>query len=112
MYRIISITTLAFAAVAIALSAAHAASPKSTETTITIDSEMCGNCVKRLKAALAEIEGVASVEGNVAAKTMTIKAKPRKSLSPKTLWEVIEKAGKKPVKLVGPSGTYTSKPKT
>jgi hypothetical protein len=42
---------------------------------------------------------------------MTIKPKARKTLSPKELWEAVERAGKKPGKLTGPNGTFEAKPK-
>jgi copper chaperone CopZ len=91
--------------------AAEAADAKSSITTITINGEMCSACVKKLKVSLAEVDGIASIEGDVETKTMTIKPKARKTLSPKELWEAVERAGKKPGKLTGPNGTFEAKPK-
>ena len=47
----------------------------------------------------------------VISKTAIVVPKGDATLSPLELWEAIEKAGKVPVKLEGPSGTFTSKPK-
>ena len=44
-------------------------------------------------------------------KTAIVVPKGDATLSPLQLWEAVEKAGKVPVKLEGPSGTFTSKPK-
>lgn len=47
-------------------------------------------------------------------KTRTVQVMPKtgKILSPRALWEAMEQIGKTPRKLAGPSGTFTSKPKT
>ncbi len=55
---------------------------------------------------------MASVETNLKAKTAAVKPKPKAAPSPRALWEAVEKAGQKPVKLEGPSGTFTSKPQS
>ena len=90
----------------------NAASPKPVATTITIDGEMCAGCLAKLKREIVTVSGVAGVDGNVEKKTVTVQSKPRITLSPKALWEAVEKAGKKPAKLTGPSGSFTSKPKS
>ena len=89
-----------------------AASPKSTTTTILIDGEFCSGCLAKLKRGLAEVRGVAAIDGDVAKKLVMVKSKPSITLSPKVLWEAVEKTGKKPAKLTGPSGSFTSKPKS
>jgi Cu+-exporting ATPase len=43
--------------------------------------------------------------------TAKVTPKPKAVLSPKALWEAVEKAKKTPAKLEGPSGTFTAKPK-
>jgi hypothetical protein len=48
---------------------------------------------------------------NVKSKVVVVTPKKNLGLSPLQLWEAIEKAGKEPVKLTGPGGTFTSKPK-
>lgn len=99
------------AALAVGMSVS-AAEPKLNATKITISGEMCGGCVKKLTGTLTAVEGVAAVAGDVETKTMTIRPKGRAALSPKALWEACEKAGKKPAKLAGLHGTFTTKPKS
>jgi Cu+-exporting ATPase len=112
MVRLTSVGLLFLALSLGFVEATRAASPKAVVTTITIDGEMCGNCLKKLKKEIEVVSGVASVDGNVEKKTVTVQSKPRVSVSPKALWEAVEKAGKKPAQLSGPSGSFTSKPKT
>lgn len=106
---------LVTAAVAIAFAATHsfgAEQPRTVATVVLIEGEMCQGCVKKIKAALAEVKGIAEVTGDSKAKKVTIVPAPAVDLSPRALWEAIEKAGKKPVLLAGPHGTFKSKPKS
>lgn len=48
---------------------------------------------------------------SVEATTLTVTPKVQQALSPRRLWEGIEKAGDEPSRLKGPSGTFTRKPK-
>lgn len=81
----------------------------STATTITISDLECQGCAKKVTAKLKEVAGVTAVEASVEAKTATVTPKPQTALSPRALWEAVEKAGKQPIKLQGPSGTFTAK---
>jgi copper chaperone CopZ len=89
---------------------ANSAETQNSATVVTIQGEMCGGCVKKMQGTLAKVDGIASVEGNAAEKTMTIVPVSGTKLSPKAIWEAIEQAGKKPAKLVGPDGEFASKP--
>jgi hypothetical protein len=55
-------------------------------------------------------KGVASVECNIPAKKATITPKPGAKLSPRELWEALDRSGEAASKLDGPSGLFTSKP--
>lgn len=79
-------------------------------TTITVE-KLCEGCAKKITAKLKDIPGVADVTTQVPAKTFTVTPKPGKVLMPRGLWETIEKGGEQPTRLVGPSGTFTAKPK-
>ena len=104
--------TFAFAVCMTAQSrVANAAGASTTKTTITLKVLTCENCAKKVAAKLNEVPGVESVKTDVESKTAIVVPKGSATLSPLQLWEAIEKAGKEPVKLEGPSGTYTSKPK-
>jgi copper chaperone CopZ len=72
---------------------------------------MCGGCVKKITKHLQPMEGVAAIQCDVKAKTVTVTPKAGHTFSPKVLWTAMDDIGKTPTKLVGPSGTFTSKPK-
>jgi len=85
---------------------AQAASPSDTVVNV---GEMCGGCVKKITARLNKLPQVASFQCDIAAKTVTV-TPAATGMSPKVLWEALEDIGKKPVKMVGPTGTFTTKP--
>ena len=85
--------------------------PTKAETVITVG-EMCGGCVKKIEKKLKPMEGIGSVRCDIKAKTVTVVPKSNVVLSAKTLWEAMAEIGKTPKKLVGPSGTFTEKPKS
>lgn len=108
------LSTAALCGLALAAAAANtvaADKPSKAETVITVG-EMCGGCVKKIEKKLKPMEGVAGVRCDIKAKTVTVVPKPKVALSAKTLWEAMEEIGKTPKKLVGPSGTFTEKPKS
>lgn len=90
---------------------ANAADASTSKTTIALKVLDCESCAKKVAAKLSEVRGVGDVKMDVKSKTATVIPKGSATLSPLQMWEAIEKAGKEPVKLEGPSGTFTSKPK-
>jgi len=93
-------------------SPANSAEKVSHTFTITLSDLDCPSCAKKLAAKLSEVEGVAKVETDVETQTAKITLKPKAVVTAKILWEAVEKAKKTPVKIEGPSGTVTEKPKT
>lgn len=85
------------------------AASQTSSTVITVD-QMCCCCAKKIAAILQAEPRVATVSTDIEAKTATIVPAPQQTLSPQALWEAVENAGRQPVKLRGPSGTFTSKP--
>ena|SRR5687768_7615194 len=85
-----------------------AASPS---TVIQIEDMHCANCARKIASKLYGVPGVVEVRTNVAADTATVLPQQRRQPSPKAMWEAVEKAGFKPVKLEGPQGAFTSKPR-
>lgn len=81
-------------------------------TTIAIADMHCGGCAKKIAARLSEVPGVATVQTDLEAKTAVVRPKAQTVLSPRALWEGVEKAGKQPIKLEGPSGKFTAKPQS
>lgn len=80
-------------------------------TRITLPGMECQGCQTKIAAALSGVPGVAQVvSADIQTRTAVVKPKPQTVLSPKALWEAMEKINQKPAKLEGPSGTYTEKP--
>lgn len=90
-------------------SVANSAEP-ATMTTITLHS-MCENCAQKMTKTLRQHPDVLSVRTDVKSRAVAIVPKKGKSLSPKMLWEMVEKTGEQPVRLAGPLGTFDSKPR-
>lgn len=88
--------------------AVNANAGDATNSTVMTVGEMCGGCVKKITKKLQPMAGIAGVECDVSKKTVKVVPDNGVTLSPRKLWETI---GKTPTKLVGPSGTYSSKPK-
>jgi copper chaperone CopZ len=79
-------------------------------TTIKVESIHCQGCAKRITNKLSAVPGVAKVQTDFKAATTVVSPKAESVLSPKALWEAMEASGHKPVKLQGPTGTFTEKP--
>jgi len=107
----ISLSRIAALVILFALSLSSRAAEPAVATTIAVGDLDCLGCAKKCAKHLYAVAGVAKVEANVEAKTITITPKPQTALSPLALWTAIEKGGKTPSKLNGPSGTFTAKPK-
>lgn len=106
------ITTLAlFAAALISSTATLQAEQAKYRTTIVVKGMHCQSCANKLVKNLNAVPGVRA--SNADAKKGLAVADPKDTQrlpSPKAQWEAIEKAGYKPLKLVGPFGTFTKKP--
>jgi Cu+-exporting ATPase len=88
-----------------------AAAAEPAPTVVTISDMDCPSCAKKIAAKLSALEGVAKVETDVDKQTATITPKPNAVLSPKAIWETVEKAKYSPTKIEGPAGLFTAKPK-
>jgi copper chaperone CopZ len=104
-------TKFALAAALLALGAAAAAQTPAT-TTIHVNDLHCAGCAKRVVKTVTEVPGVGAAQADVKAATVTVTPQAQKAPSPRQLWEAVEKAGFKPTKLTGPSGTFAEKPQT
>ncbi|MCI0456219.1 MAG: heavy-metal-associated domain-containing protein [Gemmataceae bacterium] len=104
------------AAVALALLALAQAAPGQAtdpnQTVITVPDMHCGGCAKQIATKLYEVPGVAEVKVSLEPKLMFVHPRAQSVLSPRQLWEAVEKAKKHPTKLQGPSGTFTARPQT
>ena len=107
MYRLLAAVPILLLAIAGDI---RADGPVPATTTLTVADLDCPVCAKKLAAKLVAVPGVEKAEPNVEAKTVKVTHKAGEKLSPKALWEVSAKAGFEPSKLVGPDGTFTTKP--
>lgn len=87
-----------------------AADAPADNTTITVEGMHCAGCAKSLSTKLKAVKAVKEAEVDLATKTAKITHSDKEKVSPKALWETVVKAGYKPTKLVGPSGTFTKTP--
>lgn len=83
---------------------------ESRTTSITIDGMHCAGCAKKIATRLRAVAGVADAQVSAETGTAAVTPKDKANVSPRSLWESIEKAGYTPTKLVGPGGTFTKKP--
>lgn len=81
-------------------------------TTISVEGMHCASCASKVTRRLQAVKGVAAAKADAQSSTAWATAKAGTAPSPKALWEAVEQAGYKPVKLMGPGGTFTTKPKT
>jgi Cu+-exporting ATPase len=105
--RGMALATLAILTVGSAVSAQNPA-----PTTITIPHMRCMFCANALASRLQVVEGVAKVQTDILATKLIVTPKTQTLPSPRALWEAIEKAGCRPSRLEGPSGTFTEKPRS
>lgn len=78
-------------------------------TVVTVG-EMCGGCVKTITKQFNGFKGVAEVTCDIPSKTVTFRPAGGQKLSPLVIWTEMDEICKTPLKLSGPSGTFTSKP--
>lgn len=101
---------IASAALLLAANTAHAADPPAT--TISVQGMHCVVCASKVAGNLEAVVGVQKAQVDAEKAVAVVMAKSSVVPSPRALWEAVEKAGYKPTKLVGPAGTFTSKPKS
>ena len=77
---------------------------------IEVQTMHCAGCAKRIAARLYTVRGVKEVRVELSKKTLYVAPQNNVVLSPKAMWEAVVKAKDLPVRLAGPSGTFTEKP--
>ena len=81
------------------------------QTTTVYVKKLCPNCGKKIVQKLTETPGVLEASMNVDERIIVLRCKPGASVSPRGVWETVERGGEQPTKLAGPSGIFTTKPK-
>jgi copper chaperone CopZ len=100
------------AAMAALLTAPDSRAAEPAQIQISIQGMHCAGCASKVSRRLQGVSGVASAKVDPASAFAEVTTKPNVVPSPKALWEAIERAGYKPVKLVTPGGTFTKKPQS
>lgn len=80
-------------------------------STIYVDDMHCADCAKKIASRLYAVKGVVEVRADVPKSIAYVVPQKDKQLAARELWEAVEKAGFKPIKLETPQGVYKSKPK-
>lgn len=83
---------------------------QSQQTVIEVKDMHCGHCARKIAGKLYAVSGVVEVRTNVKKNLAYVKPGQNKVLSPRALWEAVEKAKFTPVRLAGPNGTFSEKP--
>ena len=104
-----SLAVIAFSLLAMTLGVDAADPPKTTVVTV---GEMCGGCVVKITARLEKMPSVGKIDCDIKTKTVTITPAAGKDLTAVAVWDAMAEIGKTPKKMVAPSGTFTSRPKS
>lgn len=80
--------------------------------TITVQGMHCAGCASKVTRKLQAVSGVEKAQVDPAKGTALVTLKSDAAPSPRAMWEAVEKAGYKPTRLVGPTGTFSVKPKS
>jgi copper chaperone CopZ len=104
-------TVLITAAVCLATGAAVLADQRPAQpiTAIQVSDMHCAACAKKIARKLYAVAGVVQVKTDLKKHTAVVVPQKDRQLDPLALWEAVEAAGFAPVRLEGPSGTFTSK---
>ena len=108
--QVTAMFALVSAALLMQLSVTHAAEP--TMTTIDVQGMHCAACASKITRNLEAVSGVRTAKVDADKALAVISSAADQAPSPRALWEAVEKAGYKPTRLAGPSGTFTAKPKS
>ena len=103
------VTLFALALTMLAASTANAAEP--TYTTINVEKMCCKGCAQKIASQLYVVRGVKEVRVNLDNKVVYVIPQQSKTVSPRAMWEAVEKGEDTPLQLAGPSGTFTQKPR-
>lgn len=80
------------------------------QTAIYVGDMHCKECARKIASRLYTVPGVVGVRASVQRNAAYVTPQTGKQPSPRALWEAIEAVDFKPVKLIGPTGTFTKKP--
>ena len=102
---------LAVAAMVLGLAAGGTNAADTPKKTVMEVGEMCSGCVKKITTRLEKMSGVGKIECDIAKKTVSVTPSAGKDFTAIALWDAMAEIGKTPKKMVGPTGTFTARPK-
>lgn len=85
--------------------------PQTRMTVIELDTMQCDDCARAIASHLYQVPGVAGVSTNLDTKRVFIDPQQNIDPAPRAMWEAIESAGYEPIRLAGPFGVFTTKPR-
>jgi copper chaperone CopZ len=88
------------------------AAEKSTKTLITVKELHCKGCAKKIAGQLYTVAGVKEVAVNMERKLFVITPQEKKLPLSRAMWEAVVKGEGRPIRLVGPQGTFEKKPRS
>lgn len=94
-----------------ALLASAAAAEEVRWTGIRVRDMHCPTCASKIARRLYTVQGVVQVKTSVEKNVAWVYHQLDRDPSPRLLWEAVEAAGFTPVKMEGPGGSFTDKPK-
>jgi copper chaperone CopZ len=80
-------------------------------TTIHVQDMHCGECAKKIARKLYAIPGVVEVRADVGKNIAYVVPQKDKTIASRSMWEAVESAGFRVVRLESPQGTFTTKPR-
>ena len=79
-------------------------------TSIVVTDMHCAGCAQKIAARLYAVRGVKEVRVDMDQKTLFVVPQQNTVLSPRAMWEAVEKGKDSPIRLAGPGGTFTERP--
>ena len=79
-------------------------------TTIEVQGMHCVSCARKIAGHLQAVPEAGPVAVDVATGKVTVPPRSQAAPSPRALWEAVERAGYKPLQMIGPYGTFKAKP--
>lgn len=103
--------SLLIIAIAFALTTAGSVSAaEPAHTTINVEKMCCKGCAQKIASQMYVVRGVKEVRINMEKRLVFVIPQPNTNVSPRAMWEAVVKGEDKPLRLAGPSGTFTKKP--
>ena len=111
MSRLTLCFIIAISAIAAVAQHGLAERPQTRMTVIEVETMHCDDCAREIASHLYRVPGVVGVSTNLDAQRVFIDPQQNIDPAPRAMWEAIESAGYEPVRLAGPFGVFTTKPR-